>query len=103
MVGTSNQSALEMAIEIMENNGKPGINMGKLDISMAIYHFSLVFTVVLPLVGDTQELAGGDLGITATWLANSSGLVGVIGIIVNQTLGADWNMITCFWLVVTGT
>ena len=55
MVGTSNQSALEMAIEIMENNGIPGINMGKLDISMAIYQkcFAsfLVLTVVLPLGG----------------------------------------------------
>jgi len=32
-------------------------------------------------------LAGGDLGITATLLANTSGLVGLIGIIINQKLG----------------
>jgi len=34
-----------------------------------------------------KELAGGDLGITATLLANTSGLVGLIGIIINQIGG----------------
>lgn len=34
-----------------------------------------------------QELAGGDLGRTASILANTQGLVGVIGVLINQIGG----------------